>query len=969
MQRVRRHLLLPTVITGIIGAAAGSASRALAAGMSDVLGASNINPGYYFTTQDAVNEATNQLVGMGSTTVKLEMGIQDINTTWSDGSIIYPGQTSPPPPSKYAWNTPTWPAKSTLSLVNLAQTTYFSKAFSNPTIKNYVITTYSPNVPSSGGDGTEFWLNGMTASEKAAETASFYNYTKYLLQTYNGTGKTFYLENWEGDWALKDPGRNTQPSPTAVQGMIDWFNARQAGINEAKHDFGAASNVKVYQTIEVNRVADAINGDVFNGQTGWATVTNDVLPYTNVDFASYSSYDTQQVTSGATSYASAVQYLANHLPATAVNGQNTHSVYVGEFGLAEDSAGITTVNNMMNNVLNTVKADGMPMALYWEVYSNEIKSETGLPAGNSGDNSNTKGFYFVKPDGTPATAWNQYRYLLSNSDPTQSSTAAIVRNGGLHLAYASDFTKTGATLGAAWTTNNSGGAMSVGITNGQVQMSTVNGSATPTGQATLNLVSALGRGLNPGEYVQFTLNRQQDAGIVGFSAFGLNHGSGIGAGNQPLNVFSSGINSTGGTWHYISFNPTGTTAAPSTTYSWNTADTLGLKLLSADGNFATIAYYVNGSYSGSWLYPTTAKTLDSFSLFAQSNTTGNGFGFNNLSIYTTGTAAASTAYQWDPTHNLAGGSGTWDGSTTANFSNGSADTTWNNATLADNVTFGGTAGTVTVSGNVTASTLKFATPNYTLSGGTITMMGNQTINATSGNATINSVIAGNTGVTITGAGSVTLGGNNTFTGGVFVTGGGTAAFATDANLGGAGQPITLDGGTLSYTGTTAPTLTRAITINAGGGTINNVGNGATGKFTLSGTNLINGSGNLTKAGPGWLTLFGSNTGTFTGNWTISGGVLEVGTASLVGTGSIAVNAGAELVPSNGTVLTNAITVAGGTIGADNATGGFAGPITVTAASNVRLGNFWNATSQSTNITGNLSGSGKLTTVNASGAVT
>jgi autotransporter-associated beta strand protein len=62
-----------------------------------------------------------------------------------------------------------------------------------------------------------------------------------------------------------------------------------------------------------------------------------------------------------------------------------------------------------------------------------------------------------------------------------------------------------------------------------------------------------------------------------------------------------------------------------------------------------------------------------------------------------------------------------------------------------------------------------------------------------------------------------------------------------------------------------------------------------------------------------------------------------------------------------------VSVGGGTIGADNATGGFSGPVTVTAPSNVRLGNFWNSTSQSTNITGNLTGSGKLTTINASGA--
>src|SRR5438874_7416413 len=96
MRRVR-HLVLPTLLTGVAGSAVvgGLADRAVAAGMSNVLGASNINPSYYLTSLDSVNEAANQLVGMGAGAVKLEMDTEDLNQTFSASS-------------KYAWNTPAW---------------------------------------------------------------------------------------------------------------------------------------------------------------------------------------------------------------------------------------------------------------------------------------------------------------------------------------------------------------------------------------------------------------------------------------------------------------------------------------------------------------------------------------------------------------------------------------------------------------------------------------------------------------------------------------------------------------------------------------------------------------------------------------------------------------------------------------------------------------------------------------------
>src|SRR5205823_5164838 len=158
---------------------------------------------------------------------------------------------------------------------------------------------------------------------------------------------------------------------------------------------------------------------------------------------------------------------------------------------------------------------------------------------------------------------------------------------------------------------------------------------------------------------------------------------------------------------------------------------------------------------------------------------------------------------------------TWDSASTAHFYNGSSDVTWNNATLADNTIFGGTAGTVTVAaGGVNASNLIFNSPNYTLSGGTITMMARQTIDAASGTATI--------------------------------------------DIPNSGQ---------------SP---------------------SNGKLIINGNNRITGSGNIAKTGQGWLTLYGSNATSYSGNWIIHGGVVEIGGAQVLGSGSLTVNSGGEI---------------------------------------------------------------------------
>jgi len=124
----------------------------------------------------------------------------------------------------------------------------------------------------------------MAARRLSAERQEIHDLANHLLRVYNGTGKSFYLGNWEGDWLLTHTDPNSAPTTEEVQSMIHWANTRQQAVDDARRDTPHA-NVHIYYYVEVNRVRDAMNGKV--------RVANKVLPRTNPDFVSYSSYDAQ----------------------------------------------------------------------------------------------------------------------------------------------------------------------------------------------------------------------------------------------------------------------------------------------------------------------------------------------------------------------------------------------------------------------------------------------------------------------------------------------------------------------------------------------------------------------------------------------------------------------------------------------------------------------------------------------------
>ncbi|BDU21085.1 autotransporter-associated beta strand repeat-containing protein [Dyella sp. GSA-30] len=259
-------------------------------------------------------------------------------------------------------------------------------------------------------------------------------------------------------------------------------------------------------------------------------------------------------------------------------------------------------------------------------------------------------------------------------------------------------------------------------------------------------------------------------------------------------------------------------------------------------------------------------------------------------------ATLATDRYWDVNGGSAGsgGTGTWD--TLSAYWNAANDgvagpfTAWNNAAL-DNAIFAGTAGTVTLSTPITVNALTFSVNGYILNGSTLTLAG--TTPSISGNATINSVIAGNAGLTKNAGGILQLGGTNTFSGGVNVNLG-QLTVASDAALGNASNGVALATGT-TLTATAPLASSRVVTL---GGTNAFIAGTGVGYARFTGAGVLDASSGVTMRNAandytGQTVFYSGGTYGFTSIGNL-GQASSLGAPTTAANGIVVVNAGGGL---------------------------------------------------------------------------
>ena len=220
-----------------------------------------------------------------------------------------------------------------------------------------------------------WWINNHTAAKFAAEYTEIYNLAVHLLTTYNNTGKTFVIQNWEGDWAFMDgsgSGGGKFIPYRYVERYAAFLATRQRAVEDARRAT-AHVNVKVLNAFECNRVVDR--------KMGRRRILNDIAKRVQPDVVSWSSYDAT-IYNGDDGFTWGADFAAweahweplfkDGLRAIQLAFPNSR-YYVGELAFPENEDPDSIVDQRIQAVNDwCVEVGGVDYFLYWQAFGNDL---------------------------------------------------------------------------------------------------------------------------------------------------------------------------------------------------------------------------------------------------------------------------------------------------------------------------------------------------------------------------------------------------------------------------------------------------------------------------------------------------------------------------------------------------------------------------------------------------------------------
>lgn len=365
--------------------------------VSEVVGITHCDGRYNFTDKPFLREGADEILKLGSKCIKV----------WFNDVA-----------RKYSYNSK-WPANvNSLSYVDLAKTTYFKELF-DMTFKVYSLEMTDGNLEIN-------WRDGISKSELKIVSDAYYAFAKYLLTAYRHTGKTFVFQNWEADGHLDTRNHTEAETKIAIQGMIDWTNARQDAVARARKEIGM-EGVAVANAFEVNMVLD--------NWTPPPYAIDVVVPYTHNDLYSYSSYASRALDKLNT-ITRILNYIKTKISPSKMYGE--HNLMIGEFGYEErrfpytKSVNDSTANDQLISIrtqLEYLLNWGVIYVFDWEIYCNEI-ADKNTPVGVAvHDNNQFKGFWLRRADGSYTPTYDYFRALFQEDKPVKTYAPYINRKG------------------------------------------------------------------------------------------------------------------------------------------------------------------------------------------------------------------------------------------------------------------------------------------------------------------------------------------------------------------------------------------------------------------------------------------------------------------------------------------------------------------------------------------------------------